>query len=81
MGCHALLQLGPINYLAASEQGREEETAFAVGLEMGSPGFEFWMIPPFLAVGPWTSTMCIPGLSSLTCEMGDRDISLRMAVS
>ena len=44
MGCHALLQLGPINYLAASEQGREEETAFAVGLEMGSPGFEFWTL-------------------------------------
>ena len=76
MGAGTEGQLGPINYLAASEQGREEETAFAVGLEMGSPGFEFWMIPPFLAVGPWTSTMCIPGLSSLTCEMGDIETSL-----
>ena len=30
----------------------------------------------FLAVGPWISTICIPGLRSLTCEMGDIETSL-----
>lgn len=43
-------QLGLLVTLAASEQGTEEEIAFAVAT--GSPGFALWEILPLLAVGP-----------------------------